>query len=132
MKFCFSIGQQNNLYAAFLLLMKRRARYLDGASTRGRILHAERTGAARLNPMMESPIRRQRIGTKARAGVVNLEQSNCAPGAILHRRFNVSRVASADRIKQNKPSAAAATTGNMFFIPYPRLRRLLHRLEQSP
>ncbi len=129
MKLCFPVRQQNNLDAALLPFVQSRPLNLYCVSTGRCILHADRTVIARLNPMMETSIHGQRIRSKARAGVINLEQSNGPPGAVFYRSFNVSRVTSADRV-QNRTNqvTAAASAENMSscFVPV-RVARSIRR-----
>lgn len=89
MKLGLSIGQQNNINAAFLLLEECRPRDLDSAAMLGGVLHTDRAAAPCLNAMMEYSIRRQRVRSKARARVVDLKQRNGAAGVIFDCRFDV-------------------------------------------
>ena len=91
-----SIRQQNNIDAALLLLVNIRPLNLYRMAVRCRVLNIDGSAATRLDAMMKHSIRRQRIRSKARAGIVDLKQCDGAAGVILDCRLNVIRVASCE------------------------------------
>src|SRR5579863_7796062 len=93
MKFSFAVGQQYDLDATLLLFVESRSFHQHLASPGSRVLHADGTAVARLDPMMEDPIRGQRVGTEACAGVINFKQRDGAAGAIFYAGFDVIGVA---------------------------------------
>ena len=99
MKRGLAAGLQIDLDAAILPFIQHRPFDLNGTSAVGRVLDADLTAAARLDTVAEYSVRGQRVCSKARAWVVDLEQGNGAPGVILNGRFDVIRVAPADCVQ---------------------------------
>src|SRR5208283_4375818 len=93
MKLGFASWEQHNLEPALLRLGERRPIDLRGTAVADRVLHLDRTASAQLDAIAEDGVRGQAVGSKAGAGIVDLEQLNRCSGAVFNRGFDLIGVA---------------------------------------
>ncbi len=93
MEFYAPSGKQHYLHPALLALGKHGANDLILPAIAAGILHLERAAAAHLDAIPQKRAPRQSVGAEAGAGIIHLQELDCAAGAVFYRCFYVVRVA---------------------------------------
>ena len=102
MKIDLTSGQQHNLELALLPLGEHRPFNLCGMAVAGCVLHLDRTAASQLDAVVEDGARGQAVGSKAGAGVIDLEELKRCSGAVFDRGFHVIGVAAGSQPKHRQ------------------------------
>ena len=92
MKLGLTSRKQDNLDLALLGLGQRGSLNLYLLAAALCVLHFERAPAAQLDAIVEELARRQAIGPKTGAGIIDLQQVNGFAGPVFDGHIDVSRV----------------------------------------